>query len=1142
MSSASEQIAAKANPTLAAELIKILPNILQPDNETIEKATEDFRNLSKHEAFLPTLTSIMISNDNNITVGTKQLAAVLFRRRILKKWKAFPEDDQKLVRLACIEYLSIADNIMYKSWAEIVAGLSNYELEKDGWPDLMSVLDSSSANSNSYETRLKGTELLKCVCIAATDPLVSNLNSLIKLFTNLLQSDDVSAGDLTKGQSVHKNIIDAIGAVYPYMEEEHVSAARESLPFIVSTIDKLLHWDESLGVDALSLISELCEIEMSNFISIEIAKDMVEICLKVAINENFEEETRASALSQIQMIIKYKKKAFTRYNLVEPLCSEMQKLIVNDQDPDDGIMSGGDGDRTVYTGSLQVIDQLAMYIPAEQIINCTAKPISELLKSDQWNAQRAGLLILSVIVEGCSDLILANYMEDLVPAVCNHLSNNEGKVRSAAYFALGQFAEHLQPDIADYSDIVMPQLMKVLLAGTSSPEFSNRDVITKIYYALETFVESLSSKPQGIDKYLDTLMKNLIESLQNAEGLKTYVLECIVGSIGAVAAAADEKFAPYLDASVIILQNFFPSKEALESYDKALEDADVSGNDPPEDKTILWGRAIATLSSICRAVGAQNYEKFAQTTLDMAITLSSYSDDPDIKSSAFTLFGALSSIMKEKISTDIQSIVDILFGALDEQVLDFGNESNDKIKAMANILELSQDLADGEDTDDAVDTSLSPEDLNNLNFDTSQIEAKVSAMETLGEIAEMAPIAFGKYMNDAFSHALRIAQYEGSLHDEILRSSLTSCLIMSSQLYKFGQLTNSQEAKEESIKMIEDVWPLALTTITDTSERAISMSIMYHLEKSIQIVGTEVFTNVEILNAVMQAILQVLSDKAACQGADHDLAPGEDQDQAEHDQLLIEYACDILPSTCNALGGENFKSIFKEFYPIMKKRACNKKAGTTRAAVLGAIADIMKASGSDLANEYGNDLIETYTSCLNSKENNVRNNAIYGLGMIISLGINSCSGHYDTVLGYFWQILSTEKSEAVRDQVLGAVGRMVIAIRTNENVNIPKKDVDKMVEGLLMALPVKADPSELAPVLLCLENYTDMMGDENVLKVVKNAASISENYKKCLEDETKIAISRLMNKVKNENVTVLSKLNEQEQSAIEMACNMGSSC
>lgn len=129
---------------------------------------------------------------------------------------------------------------------------------------------------------------------------------------------------------------------------------------------------------------------------------------------------------------------------------EMQKLIVSDEDPDDGIMSGVDGDRTVYTSALQVIDQLAMYVPAEKIIGSLANNISGLLKESVPNSQRAGLLILSVIVEGCADLIMLNYMDDLVPMVCQHLTNAEGSVRSAAYFALGQFSEHLQPDIADY--------------------------------------------------------------------------------------------------------------------------------------------------------------------------------------------------------------------------------------------------------------------------------------------------------------------------------------------------------------------------------------------------------------------------------------------------------------------------------------------------------------------------------------------------------------------------------------------------------------------------------------------------------------------------------------------------------------------
>ena len=160
----------------------------------------------------------------------------------------------------------------------------------------------------------------------------------------------------------------------------------------------------------------------------------------------------------------------------------MLGLVVNETDPDDGIMSGGDsGERTVYTGALQVLDQLAMHVGAEKIIGSCAPKISQLLSDSAPNSQRAGLLILSVIVEGCGDLIQASYLDQLVPAVCQHMQNPEEKVRSAAYFTIGQFAEHLVPDINDYR-VVFPKCRILGVKRSFEGVFWSKNVISRRFW------------------------------------------------------------------------------------------------------------------------------------------------------------------------------------------------------------------------------------------------------------------------------------------------------------------------------------------------------------------------------------------------------------------------------------------------------------------------------------------------------------------------------------------------------------------------------------------------------------------------------------------------------------------------------------
>jgi hypothetical protein len=1134
--SAIEKIASLADPSLAAALHKILPELLKPDNAGIQAATNEFRKLSSQETFVPTLTQIILSQETD--PSSRQLAAVLFRKRVIKSWKTYNADMQQTVRQASLEYLAVADKAIFKHLAEVVAGISEFEIKNDGWSDLWSLIQNTTTGAD-YETRLKGTELLACVCKSSFESILENdqiAMSVCQLIAELIKADDVQSGDKNLGQNVHKNIIDAFNAIVPFFEDKHVQVARTLLPRMIAVVGELCKWDDSVGSDALSMFSELCEIEEANLVNLELTKFMAEVSLQICLVDDYEEETRANALAQLQMLIKYKKKAFTKFKLVEPLINEMMKLIISEEDPDDGIMSGGEsGERTVYTGALQVLDQLAMHVGAELIIGSCAPKISQLLSDSAANSQRAGLLILSVIVEGCGDLIQASYLDQLVPAVCQHMQNPEEKVRSAAYFTIGQFAEHLVPDINDYADNIMPQLMHVLENQNSNPELQNRDVLTKVYYAMETLIESLGSKPNGMDQYTNKLMQMLVGTLHNGNST-VYIQECIVGTIGACAAAVEKKFQPYLQQTLEVMQKFFPTEESINKLEEAFAKAEEEGGEQPEDLTNLWGRSLNTLSSICRGVGAELFEPYAQATLEMAITLSSSTDDPDIKGSAFSLFGALGAIMKDGMKPHMEAIYEILAMTLDEPVLNFEGNTGDenRVKEMAQMLEISKDYdgqKDGEDEDELAD-------LANCNIETGPIEAKIAAMETVGELAEMCPSAFAPYMEDTYNKAIEISQFEGCMHEEIARSALSTALIMSAELFKHHEENKNEEGVHNAVELAKAVWPAVIETIKNSQERSVCMSLLYHLEKSIQINGTAMFTDMKMLQDVMTAVITVLQDKASCQTCDEEVVDEEEEDAAEHDQLLIEYACDILPTTCIAIGGKKFTDVWKGFFPVLKKRAMNKRAGTTRAAALGAMADIMKAAATDgtgelLACQHAGELIPIYMECMsqNIKENNVRNNAVYGLGLLVSLGINSCGAQITNILDQLWQVMSREKADNVKDQVLGAVARICIAIEACENVNVP---IQPVLQGLLQGLPVKQDPSELAPVVTCLEKYLNHLSDEQVLTVLRNCATMSLEYGAAFDDMVKIAVTRLMKKLQDGGKSgAFNNLSGEEKQAIQ---------
>lgn len=462
------------------------------------------------------------------------------------------------------------------------------------------------------------------------------------------------------------------------MDEKYLSLAQKFVPRVISIIDQLVAADEFLGRESLGLLSELCEIECSDLVTLNHAKDMATLALKIATNPELEPETRVLALVQIKKLIKYKTKAFTKFNLVENLCLEMQKAILQEE-IDDGIMSENESDKnTVYTSALQTLDEVANNLPAETTIKILASHISDLLNSDNAKHLRAGLLILSVISEGCAELILLDHMEELTGKILENLNHADSVVQSAAYFTLGQFSEYLKPDIADYADQIMPNFMKILSLNSDAEIFQNKEVISQVFYALGSYISALTTLTQdsSLDAYLEELTSTLVQSLeipagQKRSNLPNHLLISVMSVVESIAKTVQIKFAPFLEKTVKNLKPFFPDAKKIEIYHAELAAAETNHQKLTEnqDPTKVWSKSIATLASIAEAVGGEFFTPYADMTFELAVSLSGF--EPSIKASCFGLLAALAMCLENEIAPHMKTVTDILFNELVEKNLDF---------------------------------------------------------------------------------------------------------------------------------------------------------------------------------------------------------------------------------------------------------------------------------------------------------------------------------------------------------------------------------------------------------------------------------------------------------------------------------------
>lgn len=131
---------------------------------------------------------------------------------------------------------------------------------------------------------------------------------------------------------------------------------------------------------------------------------------------------------------------------MEPIVDSLLQLIA--QQPDDEGNEEyflGDPDQlTSITVATQTLDLIALHIPAEKVIPYILTKVEPAIQGDNIYAQKAAYLALAILAEGCSECIRHKYLEPFLKCVHSAIRNPNALVRNAAFFALGQFAEHLQ--------------------------------------------------------------------------------------------------------------------------------------------------------------------------------------------------------------------------------------------------------------------------------------------------------------------------------------------------------------------------------------------------------------------------------------------------------------------------------------------------------------------------------------------------------------------------------------------------------------------------------------------------------------------------------------------------------------------------
>uniref|UniRef100_A0A672T7K5 Importin 4 n=1 Tax=Sinocyclocheilus grahami TaxID=75366 RepID=A0A672T7K5_SINGR len=989
---------------MSEELERILARLTEPDNAVIQQATAELKQAFKDPAIIPALCALMTESQNP---QVRQSAAVMLRLRVRKHWKKISPDHRESLKAVVLQHMI---EIYFFNYYTVCSHISTL---------------------NSVQV---GLLLLSKVVGSNPEPFKPHYKQLLQLFGTVLQ-------DLNNPTALYYCIL-TLTAITAYTGTEEMNLMRSLIPKLLIALKHLIQADQDHASEAMEVFDELMESEVS--IVVPHIAEIVRFCLEISADVSLSDSLRVKALSCIAVLIRLKSKAVLKHKLLQPILQVVFPILSaapppGEEDPEDEENdTEGDSENPKHF-AVQVIDTMALHMPPEKLFNQLLPFTQTCLSSENPYERKGGLMCMAVLAEGCADHIRTKMLSSMLQTVCRSLSDNNQVVRSAALFALGQFSEHLQPDVSKFHAELMP-LLHGYLSAVNQTKIGH---MTKAFYALENFLENLGPE---IEPYLPTLMETMLSALNNAENLK--LKELAVSAIGAIANAAKEMLVPYFPPIIESLKGFL--------------------TDTREEMRTLQTQALDTLSVLARTVGKEVFSPLAAECVQLGLNLTDGVDDPDLRRCTYSLFSAVSDVSPDCLAPHLTPITTVMLLSLKSTEGVMAHLDEDKPFVL-----LDDDDADDEDEEGDVDldeeseTEVDDRDVAGFSVENAYIDEKEDACDALGEIAFNTGVAFQPFLESSFQQVYELHDFP---HEDVRRAAFGAMGQFCRAQHKVWK-ENPTEANHQALhKLLQVVLPCFLEAVRQDRERQVVMAILESMNAVIKSCQGEALQAPGILAEISNTIKDVLKKKTVCQDVGGDEAD-DDEQQAEYDAMLQEFAGEGIPVLASALPAETFYPHLNDLLPLIMSKAKPSCTEADRSFSIGTIGETLHslvgvAGGSAVAGRLSNRLLPVLVAGVRDSDAEVRNNSVFALGALAQAAGPIVASYplcvdYPMMLSLFSNLLSKESDLRVIDNLCAALCRMIMS-------HIEGVPLEQVFPALVACLPLKEDMEENKTIYSCL--------------------------------------------------------------------------
>lgn len=1006
----------------------ILQKLLVADSKVIQEGTKELKDAFKKPEAIPALCAALVSSSNP---QIRQTAAVVLRRRLGKKhqWHKLDAELRTRIKQGMLQALvDEQEKLVKNSIAQFIGILGKYEFPNNTWPEILQFVHDLCNSDNQLNKEL-GMYTLSIMTEMSKGSYINHAEVFGVLFNNMINSlTDLNSNLAYYTLITMYHLVPVIAG-----HQNMVNVYHTLLPKILQIINAFAEKDEKRACELFEILEDLIEYCVS--VIVPHVRMVVELCLQIGSNKNYDTTVQIKAIGVVGFLIRTKSKVVLKTKLLEPIVDVLMKLMA--QVPDDDVNEEyflGDPDQfTSTTIATQTLDLIALNVPPEKVVPYLLTRVEPALQGEDIYAQKAAYLALAVLAEGCADHIRTKYLESFLKCIYNGIRNPNVVVRNAAFFALGQFSEHLQPEISQFASDLLPVFFDYLSQLYIEMEKSKSEPagLDRMFYALQSFCVNLDD---GLLPYLPTLMERLFVAL-NPNSWSLQLKRVALSTLDAVIMAVKEHMLPYFQKIIEIL-NF---------YITVTNESDLAE---------LQSYAIECLATLADNIDPEVFKPLASQTLQMSMKIIEETDDPDVRKAIYALFAALAGVMKHDIEPALPKVIEHMIESIQSSegiVERYDEEEKDGIDLYDELSESDEDVEE----DIECESSSSDSTQCRYSVENSYNDEKEQACLSITEICKYMGPAFLPFLEKSFEEIYKLIRYP----QEDIRCA--AILALEQFCLTLHQI-QTPEGKQALYKALQMFIPKCAEIVRSDEEQNIVTQATNSFSRLLEQLKGDVFVGEGHREAIMNCVIDLLTEKTACQDTDIGASgePGEEETESEQSELLLECAGDVIPKFAAAMSSEEFSLYFNNVLQLLTLRTKKKNSVSQRSFAYGTIAECMKPLGLYIQN-FVPQLLQLWHAGAKDSEAEVRNNSVYGLGEMILYSKECLFSHYSQILQTLSTMFSKETHSGTMDNISGAVAKMII-------VNAHGIPLEQVLPVLIQHLPLAFDFTENEAIVKCL--------------------------------------------------------------------------